>query len=374
MNPDIFYPAIRPLLFRMEAEAAHRLAIRVLKVLPVRDPSVADPSLRVRLWNRHFPNPVGLAAGFDKNAEAIAPMLGLGFGFVETGTVTPKPQEGNKRPRIFRDSESQAVINRMGFPNVGVNEFKINLEKFLERRPLLNGLVGINIGMNKSQTDPAKDYCILVRMLGPFADYLTVNISSPNTPGLRDLQRKDIFLGLMEKILEERERACGRHMKPPILVKLSPDLYDQQQDELAAAALESGIDGLILTNTTLARPGSLPASFSAEKGGLSGCPLREKSTAMIRHFYRLTGGKLPIIGAGGISSGRDAYDKIRAGASMVQLYSALVFQGPGMVRQMTTELAALLKADGFSHVQDAVGVDNAAAHDEENRQYTHGTV
>ncbi len=375
MDLGSLYPVIRPFLLRMDAEGAHRMTIRALKALPIQTPSAStDPSLRVTLWDRHFPNPVGLAAGFDKNAEVIAPMLNLGFGFAEVGTVTPRPQEGNDRPRIFRDPANQAVINRMGFPNVGVNEFKINLEKFLDRRPLPNGLVGINIGMNKSQTDPAKDYCLLVRMLGPFADYLTVNVSSPNTPGLRDLQQKDVFLDLIGKILEERDRSCGKDMKPPLLVKLSPDLDEGQQSDLAAATLESGIDGLILTNTALARPAGLPRSFSEQKGGLSGQPLCKKSTAMIRNFYRLTGGKVPIIGVGGISSARDAYDKIRAGASLVQFYSALVFQGPGMVKRMTTELAAFLKADGFARVQDAVGVDNAEANDQDNRQDNHGIV
>lgn len=349
------YPALRPLLFALDAETAHRLTIKALKILP-RGPAPAhDPALRVTLWDRNFPNPVGLAAGFDKNAEIIAPMLGLGFGFVEAGTVTPKPQNGNPRPRIFRDPENEAVINRMGFPGVGMNAFKANLEKFLDTRPRPDGLVGINIGMNKSQTDPARDYLILVRTLGPFADYLTVNISSPNTPGLRDLQEPQAFRDLIGQLLEERTRACGKHMPPPLLVKLAPDLDERQQEDLARAALDSGIDGLILSNTTLERPAYLPESFRGEKGGLSGRPLSEKSTGMIRNFYRLTGGKLPIIGAGGVSSGQDAYDKIRAGASLVQLYSALAFQGPGVVKRITAELAQLLKKDGYATIGEAVG-------------------
>lgn len=349
------YPVLRPFLFALDAETAHRLTIKVLKHLPSRPAPADDPALRVTLWDRHFPNPLGLAAGFDKNAEVIAPMLGFGFGFVEVGTLTPRPQEGNPRPRIFRDPEHDAIINRMGFPSCGMNAFKANLEKFLDTRPRPNGLVGINIGMNKSQTDPVKDYCLLVRMLGPFADYLTVNISSPNTPGLRNLQDPEAFRELVAQVLEERTRACGKHMPPPLLVKLAPDLDEEQQEALAQAALESGINGLILTNTTLDRPDILPESFGQERGGLSGRPLTEKSTQVIRNFSRLTGGKLPIIGAGGVFSARDAYDKILAGASLVQLYSALAFQGPGMVKRMTSELVGLLKADGFSNIGEAVG-------------------
>lgn len=349
------YPLLRPLLFTLDAETAHRLTINALKILPRATPPVDDPALRVTLWDRHFPNPIGLAAGFDKNAEVIAPMLGFGFGFVEVGTVTPRPQMGNPRPRVFRDPMHQAIINRMGFPNVGMNTFKTNLEKFLDTRPRPNGLLGINIGMNKSQDDPAKDYCMLVRVLGPFADYLCVNISSPNTPGLRNLQDPAAFRDLVAHVQEERARACGKHMPPPLLVKLAPDLDEAQQESLAQTALDSGIDGLILTNTTLARPDDLPESFRAQPGGLSGRPLTEKSTQVIRNIARLTGGKLPIIGAGGVFDARDAYSKILAGASLVQIYSALAFQGPGMVKTMTSELVNLLKADGFSNIGEAVG-------------------
>lgn len=353
-----FYPSLRPLLFRMDAETAHRLTIRALKFLPrAHNQTPDDPSLRITLWDRNFPNPVGLAAGFDKNAEVIGPMFGFGFGFVEAGTVTPKPQDGNPRPRIFRNLEQGAVINRMGFPNVGLNKFKTNLEKFLDTRPRPAGLVGINIGMNKSQTDALKDYALLVRMLGPFADYMTINISSPNTPGLRNLQDPSIFRELVAGLLEERARSCDKHMPPPLLVKLAPDLTEEQQQGLAEAALDSKIDGLILTNTTLERPIYLEQDFRDQKGGLSGRPLTDKSTAIIRNFYRLTGGKLPIIGAGGISSASDAYAKIRAGASLVQLYSALVFNGPGLVREITNGLSALAKADGFSHIREAIGKD-----------------
>lgn len=351
------YPVLKPALMCIDAETAHRLSIKALAALPAPPQPANDPSLKVTLWDRQFPNPVGLAAGFDKNAEVVGPMLGLGFGFVEAGTVTPKPQDGNPRPRVFRAPAHGAVINRMGFPNIGMAGFRHNIERFLEERPRPAGIVGINIGMNKDQTDPARDYCALVRALGPFADYLTVNISSPNTPGLRNLQEPEAFRELIGQIKTERDKTCGTSMPPPLLVKLAPDLTEDQQQSLATAALECGLDGLILTNTTLDRPETLPEAFRSERGGLSGRPLTDKSTVLIRNIYRMTGGKLPIIGAGGVSSAADAYAKIRAGASLVQLYSALVFHGPGLATRINTELAALLKADGFTRIQDAVGKD-----------------
>ena len=370
---SLLYRMVRPVLFRMDPEDAHRLTLAAAKAgLAPRPELPDDPTLRVTLWNRLFPNPIGLAAGFDKNAEVIGPMLNMGFGFVEAGTVTPKPQHGNPRPRVFRNLRHEAVINRMGFPNEGMNRFKKNYDRFLSRRPRPAGLVGINIGMNKSQTDPAKDYCVLVRHLGPLADYLAVNISSPNTPGLRDLQKPDVFLDLMGKILEERAKACGTDNPPPLLVKLSPDLDERQQDDLAKAAVESGIDGLILTNTTLSRPPGLDPIFAAETGGLSGYPLRDKSTAAIRNFYRLTGGKLPIIGVGGIASAQDAYAKIRAGASLVQVYTILAFHGPSVLNRIIRGLGDELAKDGFSHIGQAVGADHRAQDETRDKRAAHG--
>ena len=356
------YSLARPFLFRMDAEDAHKLTLAALKAgLVPAQKTTDDPALRVTLWNRTFANPVGLAAGFDKNAEVVGPMLRLGFGFVEAGTVTPKPQEGNPRPRVFRAPSHGAVINRMGFPNGGMSAFHDNFTAFLARKPRPAGIVGINIGMNKSTLekgeDIARDYCVLVRQLGPMADYLTVNISSPNTPGLRDLQRRDAFLELTGKILAERDASCGKDNAPPLLVKLAPDLSDEQITELATAALESGIDGLILTNTTLDRPTDLPENFRNEKGGLSGAPVRDKSTRVIAAFHRLTGGRLPLIGAGGIADGDDAYVKIRAGANLVQLYTALVFHGPAVVHRINQQILTRLHADGFNHISQAVGAD-----------------
>lgn len=354
----MLYQLARPFLHKIDPETAHRLTLKGLKALPSSKADADDAALNVKLWNRNFPNPVGLAAGFDKNAEVIAPMFGFGFGFVEAGTVTPKPQEGNPRPRVFRSPADQAVINRMGFPNEGVDSFRHNFEKFLGTKPRPAGVVGINIGMNKDQTDAAKDYCALVRQLGPLADYLTVNISSPNTPGLRDLQKKENLLALLSQIMEERQKSCAHDM-PPLLVKLAPDLHEDQQAEIAEAVLQAGIDGLILTNTTLDRPDMLAQPFGAERGGLSGVPVREKSLKVLRNFYALTKGRIPLIGVGGISSGDDAYDKIKAGASLVQLYTALVFQGPGMVKGIKQTLIRRLKEDGFTHIGQAVGADHA---------------
>lgn len=349
------YKALRPALFKIEPETAHNMTIKAMKsgLIPGCSP-VIDPALEQEILGLKFPNPVGLSAGFDKNAEVIAPAFKLGFGFVETGTVTPKPQIGNPKPRVFRDPENEAVINRMGFPGGGMALYKANIEKFLSNKNRPTGVVGINIGMNKTQTEPAKDYSILIRMLGPMADYLTVNISSPNTPGLRDLQKREPLLDLLGAINDERTKSCGDH-PPPVLVKLAPDLDEAQQQELADTLLEAKIDGIILANTTLDRPETLPEDFRAEKGGLSGKPLTEKSTQIIRNFYTLTKGNIPIIGVGGVSSGADAYDKTKAGASLVQLYTALIFKGPAIANQINRELVDLLKADGFTNIKQAIG-------------------
>ncbi len=334
---------------------AHKMMITAMKcgLVPACG-AFCDPALESEVLGLKFPNPVGLAAGFDKNAEVVGAALKLGFGFVEAGTVTPKAQAGNPRPRIFREPENEAVINRMGFPNGGMNAFKDNLEKFFGRRPKPKGIIGLNIGMNKTQSAPVKDYAMLIRMLAPMADYLVVNISSPNTPGLRDLQSRDVLLEMIEVLVAERKKACGEHL-PPLLVKFAPDLDEEKQEELAKVALESGIDGLVLTNTTLARPEFLPEDFRAETGGLSGRPVCDLSTQVIHNFYKLTKGTLPIIGVGGISDAGDAYAKIKAGASLVQLYTGLIFQGPAIVGRINRELLALLKNDGYAQISDAVG-------------------
>ncbi len=351
------YPFIRPLLFTMSAERAHHLTLCAMKmgVFP-KIRSVHDPALEVNLWGLKFSNPVGLSAGFDKNGEVIGQSFSLGFGFIEAGTVTPKPQDGNLPPRIFRDVPNNAIINRMGFPNKGMDVFKANVSKFLSARPRPDGVVGINIGMNKTQKDPAKDYCLLIRVLGPMADYLAVNISSPNTPGLRDLQRKEPLTELLSALMEERKKSCGDH-PPPLLVKLAPDLEEDQQGEIAAALMNAKIDGIILSNTTLARPDYLNGEFASEAGGLSGAPLTDRSTDIIRNFYRLTKGSIPIVGVGGISNGDEAYAKIKAGASLLQLYSSLAFQGPAVASCINKKLLCNIKADGYDNIAQAVGAD-----------------
>lgn len=349
------YKFARPFLFKIDAEKAHGLTLSLMKrgMFPSAE-TTKDAALEQVLWGLKFPNPVGLAAGFDKNAEVVGASFKLGFGFVEAGTVTPKPQDGNPKPRIFRDPANEAVINRMGFPNGGANVFKENLEGFLSQKTRPHGVVGINIGMNKTQKTPAKDYAALIHMLAPMADYLTINISSPNTPGLRDLQKREPLLELLDAVKEARAQSC-RNSPPPLLVKLAPDLDDEQMEELAQTTMDAQIDGLILSNTTLDRPECLFENFRSQPGGLSGRPLTQKSTDVIRKFYKLTDGKMPIVGVGGISSAQDAYAKIKAGASLVQLYSGLIYQGPAVAAKINEGLITLLKADGYSNISDAIG-------------------
>ena len=355
------YEDLSPALFKIPAETAHNITIRAFKSGLFKAPEpISAPELESVLWGLKFPSPVGLAAGFDKNAEVIAPCLNLGFGFVEAGTVTPKPQHGNPKPRIFRDPLNKAVINRMGFPGLGMNAFKENMEGFLAGKTRHSkhprGIVGINIGMNKDQSAPEQDYSILIQRLGAMADYLTVNISSPNTPGLRDLQRREPLLQLLGKLKEQRAESCGDH-PPPLLVKFAPDLTEDQQQEMAETALEAGIDGIVLTNTTLERPNYLSAGFAEEKGGLSGQPVKALSLQILKNFHRLTEGKIPLIGVGGISTGQDAYERLRAGASLVQLYSSLVYRGPFVAYYINNELLELMRADGYSRVSEIIGID-----------------
>ncbi|PWC82813.1 dihydroorotate dehydrogenase [Azospirillum sp. TSH100] len=352
------YPLAGPLLFRFDPETAHGLTIKALKtglVPPARGKD--EPALHTRVWEMDFANPVGLAAGFDKNAEVVDAMLNLGFGFVEPGSVTPRPQPGNPRPRLFRLIGQRAVINRMGFNNEGLEAFAQRLERRRDSGKRAPGIVGANLGKNKDTVDAADDYVIGVRRLAPLADYLVVNVSSPNTPGLRALQGRDPLRALLERVLEARA-SCGLARNPPLLLKIAPDLTVEDKSDIAAVALESGIDGLIVSNTTIARPDSIPAAMRGEAGGLSGAPLFEASTSVLREIYALTGGKLPIVGVGGVATGADAYAKIRAGASLVQLYSAMVYAGPAVVHRIRRELAELLRRDGFRSVAEAVGADH----------------
>jgi len=343
-----------PLVRLLPPELAHRATIRALTFGITPRAGQSDPaSLRVRLWNRDFPNPIGLAAGFDKNAEVPDAMLRFGFGFVEVGTVTPRPQAGNPKPRLFRLIEDRALVNRLGFNNEGLDAVRARLA----RRHGRNGLVGANIGKNKDSADAIADYVAGATALAPLADYLVVNVSSPNTPGLRDLQRKASLLALVAALKAARARAVPAN-PPPLLLKIAPDLALEERQEIAEAALETGIDGLVISNTTIARPASLRSPHAREPGGLSGPPLFEFSTSLVAEMHRLTGGRVPIVGVGGVSSGAEAYAKIRAGASLVQLYTALVYEGPGLVERIKRELASLLDRDGFASIADAVGASS----------------
>ena len=347
---------LSPLLRMLPAEFAHGLTLKALQrgwVPPA--PLVEHPSLEVQLWGKTFPNPVGLAAGFDKNAEVTDAMLDLGFGFVEAGSVTPRPQAGNPKPRLFRLPEDQAVINRMGFNNLGIEAFAVNLTKRQRK-----GIVGANLGKNKDTVDAALDYELGAKCLAPLADYLVINVSSPNTPGLRALQGRRQLVDLVARTRNALDSSISPRAvkKTPLLLKIAPDLIEDDLKDIANTAMFGGLDGLIVSNTTVARPESLKSSYAKQLGGLSGQPLFDASTAILRRMYALTYGRVPIIGVGGISSGLDAYLKIRAGASLVQLYSALVYQGPALVTNIKRDLIELLARDGFKSISQAVGADH----------------
>lgn len=343
-----------PLLRLLDAETGHRLAIRALRCGLVRSaPPFDDPLLRQSLWGMTFANPLGSAAGFDKNAEAVDATLALGFGFAEIGTVTPRPQVGNPRPRLFRLVNDEAAINRMGFNNDGLDAVLANLE----RRRARGGLVAVNLGRNKDSADAVADYVEGVRRAAPVASFLVINVSSPNTPGLRALQRREELGGLLRAVLAARGGAVAEG-RPPLLVKIAPDLTADELADIAAVCLDVGIDGIVATNTTVTRPDGLTERQAGEAGGLSGRPLFALSTRVLGDLYRLTGGRLPLIGVGGVASGADAYAKIRAGASLVQLYTAMVYGGPGLVAVIRRELAGLLRADGFASVAEAIGADH----------------
>ncbi len=339
-----------PLLRHLDAEKAHRLSLDLLKTVPLPTAPRPDPVLHCRLAGIDLPNPIGLAAGFDKNAEVPDAMLRLGFGFVEIGGVTPRAQPGNPKPRVFRLEADRAVINRMGFNNDGLDAAVARLAA----RPSgsRQGVVGANLGANKDSPDRPGDYAQGYAALAPLVDFCVVNVSSPNTPGLRHLQGREELSGLLDRL------APLRAARPkPLFVKIAPDLAEADLDDIAELALAHKLAGLIATNTTIARPASLHSPNKAEAGGLSGAPLFEPSTQILRQLYARLGGKVALVGVGGIGSGADAYAKIRAGANAVQLYSALVYEGPGLACRIAADLAALLKKDGFRSVAEAVGTD-----------------
>jgi dihydroorotate dehydrogenase len=353
------YRVISGVLRPLPREAAHEVSLRALehgagRLLGARGASEPDPPvLAQRLWGLDFANPIGLAAGYDKDARVPDAMLGLGFGFVEVGTVTPRPQPGNPKPRLFRLEQDRAIVNRMGFNSGGLD----TTCRHLSRRAR-SGIVGVNLGKNRDTENAADDYTEGIRRTARLVDYLVINVSSPNTPGLRELQRREMLGSLLEALTKVREQTGCRL---PLLVKIAPDLSSEECEDIAQVALETGVDGLIVANTTAARPPGLISRHAHEAGGLSGPPLFAPSTALLADMYRLTQGRLPLIGVGGIASAEDAYAKIRAGASLVQLYTALVFAGPGLVGQIKSGLASLLARDGFSSVAKAVGTAQSAA-------------
>jgi dihydroorotate dehydrogenase len=341
----MIYSALRPALFLLDPEFAHGLSVAALKAMPLGGTARAEGPLATSVAGLAFPNPLGMAAGFDKDGEVPDALLGLGFGFAEVGSITPLPQPGNPRPRLFRLVQDRAVINRMGFNNCGAEAAVERLAR-RKRRP---GIVGINIGANKDSPDRIADYAGLARLMAPLASYLAVNVSSPNTPGLRALQDEGALTALLDAVLEARG-AKG----PPVFLKVAPDLESADIDTIARIALDKRLGALIVSNTTVSRP-PLKSRHADEAGGLSGAPLKELAQQRLRDFRTATGGTLPLVGVGGIASAEDAWARIRAGASLVQLYSAMVFEGPGIARTIVRGLERLMRRDGFASIAEAVG-------------------
>jgi dihydroorotate dehydrogenase len=339
--------SLLPLLRLVDAERAHAVALAALRLgLGGTDRTPNDPRLSVQALGLSFRNPIGLAAGFDKDAVALAPLMRLGFGFVEAGTVTPRPQPGNPRPRLFRLPEDEAVINRLGFNNGGLDAYVQRLAAVAHAVP-----VGANVGVNKDGAVPERDYPALVAAVARHADYVTINVSSPNTPGLRRLQGAEPLAAILTAIARTVER------RPPLLVKLSPDLHDEELPDIVAACIENGAAGLLVSNTTTARPPGLASRNAVQAGGLSGAPLFAPSTAMLARVARLAAGRLVLIGVGGVFTGRQVLAKIRAGASLVQLYTGFALEGPALIPRLKRDLLAALERDGFASVEAAVGAD-----------------
>lgn len=342
----MLFRLIRPAVFALDSETGHRLALRALAALPTRAPAPAG-RLAVEVAGLTFPNPVGVAAGFDKDAEVPDALLGLGFGFTEVGSITPLPQAGNPKPRLFRLVEDEAVINRMGFNNGGAEAALTRLQARAGRP----GIVGVNIGANKDSADRIADYAVMARKMAPVATYLCVNISSPNTPGLRALQDESALTGLIDAVVASRAEAGAA---PPIFLKVAPDLEPADIDTIARIAIDKRLGALVVSNTTISRP-ALRSHHAGETGGLSGAPLRALATQRLRDFRKATGGAIPLVGVGGIATADHAWERIRAGASLVQLYSAMVYEGPGLGARIARGLEALMRRDGFASIAEAVG-------------------
>lgn len=342
------YRTIRRLVFSVDPERAHRAAIAALRLRPLWRPPVYPRALYSTVAGLRFASPIGLAAGFDKNAEVADEMLSLGFGFVEVGTVTPRPQPGNERPRLFRLTEDRAIINRLGFNNRGQPAAFMRLQACRRFGP-----IGVNVGANKDSDDFVRDYARGVAAMSAVADYITINISSPNTAGLRAMQGAGVLEELLAAVRESR-RPDG----PPVFLKVAPDLGDDDPDRIARAAIDHGIDALIVANTTVTRP-PLRSRYADEPGGLSGSPLRPLALEALRRFRRAAGGRVPLIGVGGIGSAEDAWERICAGASLVQLYTAMVYEGPGIARRISRGLARRLRQEGMASISEAVGSERA---------------
>jgi dihydroorotate dehydrogenase len=344
----MLFRLVRPAIFALDSETGHRLALRARAALPLRAPAAAGP-LAVEVAGLAFPNPVGVAAGFDKDAEVPDALLGLGFGFTEVGSITPLPQAGNPKPRLFRLVEDEAVINRMGFNNGGAEAALARLR----RRAGRPGIVGVNIGANKDSADRIADYAVMAGKMAAHASYLCVNISSPNTPGLRALQDESALTGLLDAVIAARDAAVPG-ARPPVFLKVAPDLEPADIDAIARIALEKKLGALVVSNTTISRP-ALRSRHAGETGGLSGAPLRMLATQRLRDFRKATGGAIPLVGVGGIATAEHAWERIRAGASLVQIYSAMVYEGPGLGAAVARGLERLMKRDGFTSIAQAVG-------------------
>ncbi|XP_043248005.1 dihydroorotate dehydrogenase (quinone) [Colletes gigas] len=354
-NEKFYNNVAVPLVQLLDPEIAHTAAVKILKWGLLARQNTEDPaSLAINVWDLQFKNPIGMAAGFDKQGEAVEGLHNIGFSFVEIGSVTPKPQPGNPKPRLFRLPEDKAVVNRYGFNSEGHDSVWHRLRK-LKDNSKFRGIVGVNLGKNKTSDDAIQDYIDGIRKFSDVADYFVINVSSPNTPGLRSLQSKNDLEKLLTKVNETRQSIRS---KQPLLLKLAPDLSDSEKQDIADVVLrkKSTVDGLILCNTTVTR-NNLTSSLKEESGGLSGAPLSNMSTVMISDMYKRTRGTIPIIGVGGIFTGADAYDKIKAGASLVQLYTSFAYQGPPIVGKIKRELNDMLKRDGLASIKDAIGKD-----------------
>ncbi|OUJ04664.1 quinone-dependent dihydroorotate dehydrogenase [Acetobacter cibinongensis] len=345
-----------PLLRKLDPETAHEMAIDALMLglsVPVKRP-VDDPALSTRALGLRFSNPIGIAAGFDKNARAVRPLAQLGFGFVEAGTVTPRPQPGNPKPRLFRLEEDRAVINRMGFNNQGIDRFAVRLARLHRTLPSGRGggagaPVGANLGINKTGSDPERDYPALVGRVKPYVNYIVLNVSSPNTPGLRGLQDSARLKGILDAIAERHPE------RPPLLVKLAPDLEHDAVGPIVEAAIAGGAQGLIVSNTTLARPDSLRSAYRTESGGLSGRPLRSRAADMLKLVAQVAAGRMALVGCGGIESGADVLERIRLGADLVQVYSAFAYEGPALVSRLKREMLEIMRREGIETLDDIRG-------------------